>query len=174
MIQPWEKLQEKALTNGRRRVLRRTFQLPDGQIADYDIKHEPRVVAILPITADQRVVLACQFRPGPEKVVLELPGGGIEDGETPEHAARRELLEETGYTGEIQPVGVSLECAYSTAWRYNFVATDCHPVQDPSPDSGEFIDVVEMPLADFRRHLRSGQLSDVETGYMGLDYLGLL
>lgn len=122
------------------------------------------------ITKDQKVVLAKQFRPGPEKVFLELPGGGVET----EEAIHRELLEETGYVGKIEFVCSVPLCAYSTGRRYVFVATDCEKIYDQKLDDSEFVEVEEMELNDFRNHLRNGQLSDVQVGYLGLDFLGLL
>ena len=174
MIEPWQKLGEQPLQLGYRKILRRTFRLPDGRVDDFEIKHEPQVVCILAITAEQQVILARQFRPGPEQILLELPGGGIEPGETPQQAIIRELLEETGYTGNVSYIGTSLDCAYTTLVRHNFVATSCHRVQEPQTGEGEFTEAVLMPLADFRQHLRRGQLTDIETGYLGLDYLGWL
>lgn len=41
-------------------------------------------------------------------------------------------------------------------------------------DESEFIEIVKMSLSDFRKHLRSGELTDIESGYMGLDFLNLL
>ena len=143
-------------------------------MVDFDIKQEGPVVCILALTKDNNVILAKQFRPGPEKVLLELPGGAVDPGETPEQSAKREFLEETGYTGNFQFVGTSLDCAYSTMIRYNFVATDCYRKREQNLEDNEFAEVIEMPLADFRKHLRSGQLTDIETGYLGLDYLKLL
>jgi ADP-ribose pyrophosphatase len=174
MIEPWVKLNEQPLQLGHRKLIRRTYRLPDGRVDDFDIKHEPQVVCVLAITADQQVVLARQFRPGPEQILLELPGGGIEPGETPQQAIVRELLEETGYTGEVYYVGASLDCAYTTLVRHNFVATGCYKQQEPQSGAGEFTEAVTMPLVDFRQHLRRGQLTDIETGYLGLDYLELL
>jgi ADP-ribose pyrophosphatase len=52
--------------------------------------------AVLAITEDGRIPLVRQFRPSVEELVLELPSGGIDEGEKPEEAVRRELLEETG------------------------------------------------------------------------------
>jgi len=174
MIEPWQKLAEQNLQLGHRKVLRRTFRMPDGHVEDFDIKHEPHVVCILAITSDQQVILARQFRPGPEQILLELPGGGIETSETPQQAIERELLEETGYTGRVNYIGKSLDCAYTTLIRHNFIATDCVKVKEPETGTGEYTETVTMSLVDFREHLHRGQLTDIETGYLGLDYLGLL
>jgi ADP-ribose pyrophosphatase len=173
-MEAWQKLNEQSLQTGRRKILRRTFRLPDGKVDDFDIKYESQVVCILAITPEQNVVLVRQFRPGPEQILLELPGGAIEVGETPQQAINRELLEETGYAGQVQYIGSSLDCAYSTLVRHNFIALNCNKVQEPQTGAGEFTEPVVLSQIDFRQCLRAGQLTDIETGYLGLDYLGLL
>ena len=174
MIQSWVQLDEELVYDGFRKIVRRTYQFPDGHHAAFDIKIDPFVVAILAVTTDQKVVLAKQFRPGPGQVFLELPGGAVEPGEMPEEAARRELLEETGYAGDLQLVAGGPSGAYTTMHRYHFSAQNCRKVAEPCMDPNELIEVVELPLEEFRALLRSGQLTDVATGYLGLDYLGLL
>lgn len=159
---------------GVRRYIQRFYQMPDGREVRFDLKLEPRCVAILALTKENEVVLAKQFRPGPNRVLLEMPGGGVEPDEDPQAAAARELLEETGYQGELQFVTASVDCAYSTLERFNFVAINCERVSEPQLDENEFVEVVTLPLDDFRALLRSGELSDVESGYLGLDFLGLL
>lgn len=170
----WKKLKEEPYKTGFRKLVKKTFQLPDNRMANFDIKEEGAVVCILALTKNNNIILAKQFRPGPEKVLLELPGGGVDTGETPEEAVKREFLEETGYTGDFQFIGASLGSAYSTLIRYNFVATNCYKKQEQNLEDNEFIEVVEMPLKEFRDHLRRGQLTDITTGYLGLDYLKLL
>jgi ADP-ribose pyrophosphatase len=168
----WYKQSESKYLAGYRRMLKKTFRLPDGTVADYDIKDEGRPVCVLALTLTQAVILAKQFRPGPEQTLLELPGGWVEDSERPEQIVCQELLEETGYVGDFQFVGTNYHCAYSNALRHNYVATNCHRVQAPVP--GEFIEVIEMPLKEFRVYLRSGRLTNVDCAYMGLEFLGLL
>ncbi|MDD5749587.1 MAG: NUDIX hydrolase [Patescibacteria group bacterium] len=170
----WKKIKEDSFQAGFRKLIKKTFQLPNGKIEDFDIKKEGPAVCILALSKDNNVVLARQFRPGPEKTLLELPGGLVDKNETPLEAAKREFLEETGYIGDFQFVGESLDCAYSTMIRYNFVAINCHKIQKQKLEENEFIEIVEMSLAEFRKHLKGGQLTDIESAYLGLDYLKLL
>ena len=173
-INPWKILSESTVSVGWRKILRRLFLLPDGREVEFCVKKDLDPVCVLAFTEDGRIILVRQFRAGPNAVLDELPGGGIEKEETVKEAAARELLEETGYVGELTFIGTSLMCAYSTGLRYNFVAVNCRKVAEPKTDLDEFVEVVLVSLEDFRQHLRKGNLSDVTTGYLGLDYLKLL
>jgi ADP-ribose pyrophosphatase len=173
-VEPWRKLEECVVYPGRRRVVARRFATSDGEQLDWEVKDEPDVATVLALTDEGEVILVRQFRVGPEEVLDELPGGAIDDGESPVAAARRELLEETGYVGDLRPVGEALDCAYSTRRRLAFVATGCRRVADPQPHAGEFVEVVRITLDAFRAQLRSGHLTDVAVGYLALDALDLL
>ncbi|MBD0348067.1 MAG: NUDIX hydrolase [Thermoleophilia bacterium] len=157
---------------GYRHVVARRFELPDGTEADFEVLVNPPTVAVLALTRADDVVLVREFRPGPERVLLELPGGIVDEGEEPLDAARRELVEETGYDGNVRLVGAYSASAYSTHRKHTVVAIDCRRVADPAAD--EHVDVVVLPLAEFREHLRHGDLTDVAAGYQGLDALNRL
>lgn len=108
-------------------------------------------------------------------MLFELPGGGSNDQDkSPLHEIERELLEETGYSGTLVQTGSSWDCGYSTRYRHHFVATDCKKVQEPENNPHEPIDVVLVSLETFVGQLHSGELTDSETAYRGLEYLGLL
>jgi ADP-ribose pyrophosphatase len=170
----WQKLDGQKVYSGYRNIVRQNFRMPNGKTIDFDLVNEGRAVCILALTPDQHVILAKQFRPAQEKILIELPGGGVKSGEDPIGAIERELLEETGYTGEFKFVNTSWHSAYSTLKRYNFVATNCVKIAEPDSGDEEFTEVVLMPLDQFREHLRTGELTDMGTGYRGLDFLGLL
>ena len=174
-IQPWKEIRrEVAFKKYSRKIERVDFQLTDGSEADFYLKAEGGAVCIFALTPDDQVIMARQFRPGPNKILLELPGGGIEAGEEPIEAARREFLEETGYQGDFEFIGTCLDDAYSTMERSYVVATNCVKIAEPQNSAHEEIEVVLLPLEEFRHHLRTGQLTDVEIGYLALDYLGKL
>ena len=174
MIKPWKKIKEKMQYNGYRKVARWTFQTPSGKLTEYDILLGGVTVCVLALTRNNEVILAKQFRHGPQKVLLELPGGTGNGDEKPLEAIQRELLEETGYTGDFQFVTTDYRGATSDRISYNFVATNCYKMQEPMLDEEEIIEPVLMSLTQFRDHLRNGQLTDVSTAYLGLDYLKLL
>jgi ADP-ribose pyrophosphatase len=165
----WRKQHEELVYSNCRRILNRRFETPDG-VQDFEIKYEVDGAAVVALTPAQEVLLVREFRPGPEAWLLELPGGNMDDDEDPEGAAPRELLEETGYAATLRYAGAMVDCAYSTRRRHVFVADDAVQVKE----SAEGLEVVLMPLAEFRDHLRSGQLTDVGAGYRALDDLGLL
>lgn len=170
----WKKIKEEPFKAGFRKLIKKTFELPNGKIGEFDIKHEGPAACVLALTKNNQVLLVKQYRPGIEKVLYEMPGGIVEKGEKPKNAIKRELLEETGYTGNVKLVGTSFDCAYSTMIRYNFIATNCKKIKEQQLDDKEFAEVIEMPLRKFRKHLQSGELTDVESGYLGLDFLKLL
>ena len=136
--------------------------------------HRARRRRVVALTTDDKVVLARQFRPGPDVVLAELPGGYIEPGESPEVAAYRDLEEEQATVG-ISPSWDRPLCEPSipAAIGSRSLSIARHRAT-PRGDPSEFCQTITMTLSEFRDHLRSGQLTDAGLGYMGLDRLGLL
>jgi ADP-ribose pyrophosphatase len=120
----------------------------------------PDWVNVIALTADDRVVLIRQFRPGTAQICLEIPGGMIDPGEDPCAAAARELAEETGYTGgQLTVLGkVAPNPAFQNNWLYTVLARGVALGQAPEPDDGEVIAVHTATLADCQRQLVSGAI----------------
>jgi ADP-ribose pyrophosphatase len=155
-------------------VVTRSYRMPDGTNADWDLLTGGDTSTVLAITPDEKVVLARQYRPGPERVLDEMPGGRIEVGETPQRGAIRELAEETGYVGDVTVVGFTWLASNAVIRRWAAIATNCRPEAELDLDDVEFCEPTLMSLREFRVHLRSGQLTDCATGYLCLDHAGLL
>jgi ADP-ribose pyrophosphatase len=151
---PWQKIKERYAYQGWRSMLVRTFRQPDGQERDYDVIENGAYVVVAAFTTDRKAILIRQFRPGPEQVLSSFCEGYIDTNESPEQAAARELLEETGYqAGHIQLLR-TLRTAYSTEKRICLLATDCTPVQAPSGDDDEFLEVFTLSLSEFKEWLQ--------------------
>ena len=171
----WQELSREVVFQKYNRVIEKVvFKMPDGTEKDFYIKKERPAAAVLALTPDKQVILVKQYRPGPQKIILELPGGYTNKNEDAQTAIERELLEETGYRGNIQHVTDSLDCAYSTMIRSCFVATDCMRVAEQKLEAAEFAEVTLVPLNEFKNIVRSGQMTDVEVALLGLDFLKLL
>lgn len=170
----WKLLQSRLVFDTFMQIEERTYQMPDGQTKNFYIKSTRSAACILALTPDRKVIVVEQFRPGPNKTLTELPGGYIDEGETPAQAAERELLEETGYAGDLEFVTDCFDDAYNTMNRSCFVATNCRRVGEQQLDKSEFINVKLLAQAAFLKIVRSGQMTDVEVAYLGLDHLGML
>lgn len=117
-------------------------------------------VNCIPITADRNVILVRQHRHGIDEVTLEIPGGAIDAGEEAATAARRELVEETGFEGgQLVDLGwVWSNPAIQNNRTHFFVVDGVKPTGTIQPDPTEDIEVVHVPLAEVPALLATGQI----------------
>lgn len=127
----------------------RNYILPNGKPKKAYISNKRDFVVGLPITRKDEVILVREFRPGLERIMLDLPSGSLIEGEEPMVGMERELLEETGYRGIVEFVNRSPTAPFSTQHRNTFLIRDCEKVQEPQLDHDEFLEVVVMPLKEF-------------------------
>ncbi len=170
----WELCSQRRGLSGHVQAVTRTYRMPDGTIQDWDILESGPTVAVLALTENSQVVMVRQFRPGPGVTLLEMPGGMVEPEESILAAAARELLEETGYHGQLESAGSCWLSARDTRRSHVAVAREATLVAAPSLDEGEFCETVLISLDRFRELLREGDLTDVDLGYLALDHLGRL
>lgn len=120
------------------RVVDDRIELPDGRIVEsFHRVLLPDYSMLFPVLEDGRVLAIRSYRHGAGETVTGFPGGGIDAGETPAEAARRELLEETGHSLErLVPLGAGITGANVRGAKcHMFLAYGCRQVAEP--DSGD-------------------------------------
>lgn len=137
---------------------RRARHQEEGIGSDFYIIGAPSWANVIATTADDKIVLVEQFRHGIEKPTLEIPGGVVDDHESPRESIERELLEETGYRGEKWNYlgAVSSNPAIMSNYTELFWAENCKWVDAPNLDEHEFIKTHLMPTKQFLNYVREG------------------
>ena len=146
------------------KVRRDIVRLPDGSRGEREYIRHPGAVAIVALFDDGRVLLERQYRYPQGREFIEIPAGKLEPGEPHLETAKRELLEETGYSAaQWAHLGV-----VHTAIAYTDEAIDLYLAKGLSAgaaqlDVGEFLEILVVPFADALAMVRDGRITDVKT-----------
>ncbi|PLZ01055.1 ADP-ribose pyrophosphatase [Burkholderia sp. WAC0059] len=141
-----------------------TVALPDGKHATREFVEHPGAVMVIPLFDDGRVLMESQYRYPIARVMAEFPAGKLDPDEGALACAKRELLEETGYTAReyfyltrIHPV-----ISYSTEFIDLYLAKGLTS-GERKLDEGEFLELFTASLADLSEWVRTGRITDVKT-----------
>lgn len=158
----WEQVRSEKLLETPYFTLRSDgLRLPDGSVKDpYFVLERPDAAIIFPLTREGEVVLVRQYRPPLERMELGLPAGLVEEGEEPEAAARRELAEETGYSGgEWEPLGsLASSPSLKDNWAYLYLARGVELTAAPDPDEHELVETVRVPVEELPALIQDGEI----------------
>lgn len=138
------------------------IELPNGRRSTREIVRHRGAAVILGQRPDGRFVLIRQYRRAVESVLLEMVAGGLEEGESPETCARREMEEESGYPVEtLEKIGVIVPCpGYSEERLHLFYARLSQEPRPLRPDFDENLAPVVMTAEEIDAALDSGELID--------------
>lgn len=141
-----------------------TMQLPDGSTTEWDFLHHNGAAAVVPVDSDGKIFMVSQYRPGIERMSLEIPAGCINKGEDRMTTAARELEEEIGY--HCQHIELLLKFytafAYCDEYLEIFCATDLVPTsQHLDPD--EYLLVKKYSLDELIDKIFTGEIKDSKT-----------
>lgn len=165
-MKTWTYLDDADTTRvGFRTIIRKRFAMSDGREKIADIAGERGLAAafVIALTPENRVIIARQFRCGPERILDELPGGLVEASESPEQAAMREMREEIGYASDdVTPIGFSYTDAWDHLTRHYFLARDCYPVESNNPDTDEEIEVVTISIEELIDNAKKARMIDAQ------------
>lgn len=145
-------------------VRRDRVRLPDGKEAGREYIVHPGAVMIVPVLDNGRLLMERQFRHPMGRVMLEFPAGKLDPNESPLACAKRELLEETGYSAkEWAHAGILHNAiAYSTEGIEIFFARGLTQ-GERKLDEGEFLDVVTHSTTELDALAANGELTDAKT-----------
>jgi ADP-ribose pyrophosphatase len=152
-----------------------SVRLSDGRQSTRDVVEHGNAVTILPVDDTGRLVLVRQYRLPARAILLEAPAGNMDQGETPEETAHRELREETGLDcRELTPLASFYPApGFSEEFMYCFLATDLYE-SDGSPDDDEEVEVVRYTAPAALEAIQNGEIVDAKTIVVILAYrLGL-
>jgi ADP-ribose pyrophosphatase len=136
-----------------------TCELPNGQVIEPIILEFNEWVCVFALTKEQEVLLIRLYRHGIGKIIWEIPGGVVDPGETPLEAARRELLEETGYGSGtwLEMPAISPNPDNHTNQMHICLAFEVEPLGPQHPDDVERIEVHPTPLDEVIRMAQNGE-----------------
>ena len=140
---------------------RDVVELPDGRVnPENEVLEYPDWVNVIAVTRDGKMVMERQYRHALGNTCYELPCGVIEAGETPLEAARRELLEETGYAGGEWTAWMDLapNPACNSNIAHSFLAVGVEKVSVQQLDATEDIDVYLLDKEYVRELLEHNQI----------------
>ncbi|MCJ7605642.1 MAG: NUDIX hydrolase [Dehalococcoidales bacterium] len=162
---PEERLSSKRIYDGRVVKLRvDTIRKENGEETIREvIEHDP-VIAAVALDNDDTILFVKQYRTPTGKELLEIPAGGVNAGEDPEAAVRREMQEETGFRpGRLVRLGgVYSAPGFTDEYLDIYLATDLEPDRLHAEDTDEIV-LVRVPLTDVPALVASGKIEDAKT-----------
>lgn len=143
---------------------RDTVRLPNGKEALREVVEHPGAVAIVPVLPDGRILMVRQFRHPVGKVLIEIPAGKLDVGESPDRCALRELEEETGYRAGFMECRASIFTGpgFTDEVIHMYIARDLVKTS-LNPDEDEFLEVKAYEPQDIRRMIQEGLICDAKT-----------
>jgi ADP-ribose pyrophosphatase len=154
-------LSEELLSTPWMSLLHKQFELPGGKKGNYFYMHTNGSAMAVPVTDDGKIVLVRQYRYLIDGESVEIPCGGIKNGQRDVDAARTELIEETGYDCKrIKRVGRFMPFnGLSDEFCYVFVARSLEKVP-PAPEETEQIEVLTAAPEEIDEMIKKGRIVD--------------
>ncbi len=165
VLKPWKELRSEYLLDTKwLRIFKKKYLLPNGhEIPDYYIAEKPNIVIVIPLDSKGRTILMQEFERGVQQVGFKFPAGRIEVGESPEQAAHREFLEETGITiGRLASVGqLHADPGWLTTQVHVFLAEGLEMGKSPERDGTELFEMEWYSFDAVGQKIKEGEIHNI-------------
>jgi ADP-ribose pyrophosphatase len=146
-------------------VRKERWQAPNGSTFERDTVVHPGAVAIAPFDEKGRLLLIRQFRPATQDWMLEIPAGTLEKGEQPLACAKRELIEEIGFSAKKWK---KLGCIFTAPGFcsekiYLFKAEDMKPAFAEKDEDEHIEEPIRLTKKEVRTAIAKGKIIDAKT-----------
>ena len=141
-------------------------RMPNGRAVTVDVVRHPKSVVLIPVPEPGHVILIRQYRYAVNAFLWELPAGSVDEGESPEQAARRECHEEIG---KVPATIVRMAAMFPTPGYcdeemvFFRVSSLEEPTEAAALDEDEDIEARTFELRDAREMIRRGEITDMKT-----------
>lgn len=161
-LKPWKTISTEEIgKNPWWRYIVDKFQLPDGNEGVYHYVSTPGSVIIVPLQYDGSILAVKQYRYLDSNVSLEFPTGGMKDGEDPERIAHKELIEETGFDGELEKIGAFNPCkGIIRETAHVFIARNLVPSAASVKDDTEEFEHVSLSINELEKKIGNNEIND--------------
>ena len=135
------------------------YILPSGKEGEYHFVHTPGSVFIIPVCDDGKIMMIRQYSYLNERFSLELPGGGMKKGLSKEDCAHNELIEETGFDGDLEYLGYfNPYSGITDELCHVFIARRLLPSRKSLPDESEEIEVIHLTKNEIDSKIYSNEI----------------
>ena len=147
-------------------VDRDEVRMPNGRTVTVDVVRHPKSVVLIPMPEPGHVILIRQYRYAVNAFLWELPAGSVDEGESPEQAARRECHEEIG---KVPATIVRMAAMFPTPGYcdeemvFFRVSSLDEPTEAAALDEDEDIEARTFELREAREMIRRGEITDLKT-----------
>ena len=174
-MESWKLLKSKTVHDGWRPVIEKTFLHPKNGETTVEVSghNDEEDAGVIALDRAGMVIIARQFRCGPEKIMDEIVGGRVDRGESSLDAAVREMKEEVGYKpGTIESLGYVHREAWKGGTSHYFLAIDCEPLASGQQlDGFEIIEVRKITIAELIDNAKNGRMGDAGGVLLAYDKL---
>lgn len=135
--------------------------IPNGKEYVYHYVHTGGSSMIIPVTDNNKIILVNQYRYLNRRFSIEFPAGGVKDGENPDDIARKELIEETGYDGVLEKVGIFNPFnGVTDEFCHVYIAKNLYPSNVHEKDISEEFEIIELTPMEIDKLIKKNTIHD--------------